>query len=208
MITWGAYREQIQAAVLRDVDSATWTKEVLLTVFGWALKTLATHTAREASVTYTVTGVSLPLPADMSGRLEDGSMIYNTTSAGKQVYFKAWEESPDAKTAYYTWASRIYHPETATGTLTILYFADWEVPVSDSDLLALPQWSYTPLQFLVSAYALTSVGNESANIRQWEERDSERNALREQQINMLNLYDREIARHKRQIRQSHFGWAK
>lgn len=209
MATWGAYKNKILRSVLGDksLTKATWNDDMLLDALEVALLTFAMHTAKEAMTVYNVTGDVLLIPSDVVGKLEDGSLFEFTSSAtSTPAYLKPYHMATGASITYRTWGDQIVLPEGSIGSLTLYYYAYWPLPTGDDSEVELPAWAYAPLSYLIGSVALTPIGLQSSNIRQWEEAKPEQNALRVQQKHLLDIYDREITRFPKQDRLNGFNW--
>lgn len=198
MITWGDYRTQLRRSVLKDATSVTWSNEVLSDLVGWALDTFCAHTAVATGVTYSaVTGTSITAPSNVFGDLEATGLLYLQTTPVQIIESQRFADQAASGSTYFysVWGNSIVFNSAPNGDITLRYFAYYDHPVLDADLMPCPQWALTPLNYLIGALALTSVGVQSANISQWDEKgNEENNALRAQQRYLMGLYEDALRR--------------
>lgn len=207
MTTWGDYRTQLRRSVLKDPDKVTWSDDVLRDLVGWALDTFCAHTAVPTGVSYaTPTGTSVAVPTNAFGDVETTGLLYLQTTPIQIVEPQRFSGTATESTYFYSvWGSEIVLSSVPTASLTLRYFAYYDHPVLDSDVLQCPQWSFLPLNYLIAAGALTSVGVQSANISQWDEKgNEENNALRAQQKYFMALYEDALRRQTPQDRKNFY----
>lgn len=213
-MNWGTFRTQIRRSVLEDVLETTWADDdILADLCGWALDTFCAHTAVPTSVTYTgLTGNSLELPADVYGDFESTGYVYfrdaTSVSLVKAARLLDFEDT-DVLT-YSVWGSTLQFSDGIPDDTDVVlrYFALYPHPLADSDELVIPAWAYNAVAHLIGALALTAKGVSSAGIDRWKGQEDkgspEDNALRAQQVHLFKVYEQELARHPRQIRENSY----
>jgi hypothetical protein len=211
-MNWGTFRTQIRRSILEDATSITWPNDDLLAdLCGWALDTFCAHTASPTSVTYTgVSGSTLTLPSDVYGDFESTGYVYLRSSTTVTLVKPArlLDAEDTENLTFSVWGSTLQFSESVTEDVVLRYFALYPHPSSDSDELAIPAWAYNALAHLIGALALTTKSVSSANIDRFKGPEDkggpEDNALRAQQIHLLRVYEQELARHPRQIRENSY----
>jgi hypothetical protein len=210
---WATFRTQVRRSILEDPDKVTWTDDDELMDFcGWALDTFCAHTAVASSVLYEdIAASTLVLPDNVYGDVESSGYVYlNVTDVGwSQVKpARLFDFAPSEEITYSVWGSTLQFSEAVSGDVLVRYFALYPHPTDDNSEITIPAWAYTAVAHLIGAYALTMKGISSAGIDRYkgeEDRGSpEDNALRAQQVHLLKVYDLEIARHPRQIRENSY----
>jgi len=209
MLTWADYRTQIRRSILNDEDSNTWGDEVLLDLCGWALDAFCAHTAAASAVTFEP-AQELELPENLYSDVETTGVLYYRRESSAPVVIPSARlfDFADTKEISYTiWGNTLTlsaDPPTDI-SLVLRYFALWDHPSADESEIPIPAWSRGAVAHLVGAYAQTSTGIQSANIDRWKDRrdsgNPEDNALRIQQQHLLKLYEAEIGRYPRQMRE-------
>lgn len=208
MTTWGEYRTQLRRSVLKDPNQVTWSDDILRDLMGWALDTFCAHTAVATGMTYSaVTGTTVAIPDNVFGDLEATGLVYLQTTpiqVAEPQFFQ--DQSPKGTTYFYSlWGNQLVFNAAPGCDVTLRYFAYYDRPVLDSDVVACPQWAESALTYLIGAYALTSIGVQSANISQWDEKgNEENNALRAQQKYFMGLYEDALRRHSPQDRKNFY----
>lgn len=200
-ITWGAYREQVRRSLLKDTTQTTWQDDELRDMVWWALDVFCAHTAAVTSVTIPATGTIYTVPENLYSPLEETGLLYlDANGTVTNLYTARPGISHEDPETYSVWGSEIVleTQPVAGANLVIRYFAYYNHPYSDDDTIDIPRWAFSAFNHLVTAYALTPVGVQSANISQWKDRQDsgqpENNALRVQQQHHYKLYEQELSR--------------
>lgn len=210
---WSIFRAQIRRTVLNDADKTSWTDDtVLLDAVNWALVEFCAHTAYQAltmydSPAYDLQQTTFPVPTNLFDNLETTALIYTANGNQKRVYQSPLADLKSGNTTFEVWGGQIFLSEAPESTLYIRHFANYPAIAADTDMLAIPQWAFPAIAYLVGVHAFSSLATQSANISQWKEApekgNPEQNALRAHQKWLLEMYEREIARHSPQ-RRNHY----
>lgn len=212
-LAWGDYRTVIQRTILHDTAQTVWQDDLLLDCIGWALDAFCVHTAQPTSVVYDPAQQQNALPADIFASMEDTAALYLINTS--RVYLVEplqplnYENTRDLSYAAYGNGFTLTQTPPDSSTLQLFYFAYYPHPVSDDDLITIPQWAYNAVAHLVGSYAHTSVAVQSAGIDRFKDKrtDSgspEDNALRAQQKWMFQVYENELARFPNQNRENYY----
>ncbi len=184
----------------------------------WATDQFANHTAQPSSVTFTTpTTYTYQLPdnryegdkIDTSGQVFLLHSDLTTKILDPIEYTENLER--DTGAGFYTYPDDVLNITTlplSTDILTVRYFAYYDHPQSDDDLIRVPRWAIMPLAYLAASHILSNESLKTANIRQYaadeDKGTPEHNPLLKQQMQYLAIYDREIAKHMPQDRTNMF----
>lgn len=219
MITWLDYREQIRRAILKDDDPDPkkwrWPDYALRDLVGWAMDAFCAHTAVATATSFAATEAVYTLPDNLYDGDMDSIMAYYISNSGTTPSYLTPVSTPSRALTpnegeFSVWPKDTLRIHEAPGegyTLYVYYFAYYDHPVEDTDMVQLPQWAHMAVGYLVASAAMTSPFIRSSNIKQWDERgNQELNALRSAQKWFLELYETEITRVQRQNRSMY--WTK
>lgn len=220
MGTWGELRAQVRDALLKDTDPTAyrWSDSELLTIFKWALDTFARHTAAATATAFTpANALEYPLPDNVydAEPFDLIGQVFVVDATGIVEYLNPVQHTnglhPYTARGFYTYPERVLHLTeafAATSTLQIRYYAYYNVPVADSDLIETPRWAQSALSYLMAAHALSGASLKTASIRQWGAKPDtgvpEQNPLKAQQQWFLEMYESELQRYPPQERVQHF----
>ncbi len=223
-LTWGQFRLQIRNGILQDsvlAEGATefrYTDESLRVACGWALDEFAQHTAVATSTSYSpATSLSYGLPDNLYDPepLEQTGFVYLSNGVDKPVYLDPINYTPvlevyDDK-GFMTYPDHtllLSNAGTDLDTLYVRYFAYYNHPYQDSDIIAVPQWALPALSYLVGGHAISGYALKSASIRQWGAKPDtgtpEQNPLRLQQREFFKIAHDSMDRFPRQDRTQWF----
>lgn len=211
-LTWGVFREQVRRSILKDDDHKKWTDEQLLDFTNWALDAFCSHTAVATATSYVCDGsqsvYDLPEniyePVDRAGSvtLEEGGAVQYLAP----VYYTIGMNIKTQQ-GFYTWPANVLNCVVAPDkgkTLVVRYYAYYNHPSQDSDLITIPIFAQSALAYLVGAHALSSFGTRESMMAQYRTRPEagtpEDHSLRQMQQWYLQMYEAEITRHPRQSR--------
>jgi len=232
MVTWAEYVDEILNNELRDINNTTWTPGQVYTLIGWALDTFCSHTALLKETTYE-TGDTGPngaidmetetqffVPDDAFEKLQQASQVYSVGVDDIVTNYDPLSTTPglhindQTENSFYVWPENVLTLNAAPGADSVLhirYFAYYARPVIDTDdavSLPIPRWAHKPVATLVAAYAMESLGVESANIDRWKDKSDsgnpEHNALRKQQEFLIRQYEYQISKFRSQDRANFF----
>lgn len=214
-ITWGVFRDQVRAAVLKDTAASRWDDEQLAVFVGWALDAFCAHTAVATATSFTgVTGMSVQMPDNIYERLDLSAQVVLNISTDSPVYLNPLFMTQGVSPRQNSGGRFFYElPDetlvfdqalTSPTEVTVRYFAFYNHPVSDDDTIDVPRWALPALGYLIGAHAITAYSMGRAQLAQWaespEKGDPEDNPFRVQQKWLEELYEREISRHTAQKR--------
>jgi hypothetical protein len=221
MITWAEFKASIRRSILKDnnPDEETgeyrWSDDELFDFMSWALSQVARHTAVATATSVTVTGQEYDLPSNTLSTepFDINGVVRIVSSAGNVKYLDPIKYTGNlsyyGSEGFYTIGSRLVlttQPKD-TDRIEIEYFAHYDVPDSDDDVISVPRWMIPPLSYLVGAHALSGAGLKTSFIRQWGARPDtgtpEHNPLKVQQKWFFDLYESEMAKHPPQDRTNH-----
>jgi len=218
-ITWSDLRDQVRRSILDD-DVANedgdykWSDEVLRDLCGWALDTFADHTAYASSVIFTpATSVSYTLPDNMyDGEIFDlTGVVWLLNSDDKSRYLdpvRYTDELDERKSeGFYTYPNNTLNLQLEDDpdydSLHVNYYAYYDHPILDADVINTPQWANTALSYLIGAHALSGGALKSSQIRRGAKPDTgnpEHNPVMEQQKWFISMYEKELSRYAPQDR--------
>lgn len=220
MQTWEQFRLQVRRSILKDTepDEETglyrWDNPELLDFCWWALAEFAQHTAVATATAYPeAIGVEYDLPDNiLSGEpIDQTILVFFEQSTGAVTHYQPVDYTEDLETrridrGYYSVGQKLYLT-TAPGagnTLKVRYFAHYDKPYVDSDLVKVPEWAIAPLGYLIGFHALAGFALKASSIRQWNtKKDSGnpvQNPLADQQKYFRRLYDEALLRYPPQNR--------
>lgn len=224
-ITWETFRQQIRDTVLQDSVPDTETNEFkysnaeLLVYCGWALDHFADHTAVATATSFTIVDdvfeYDLPDNLFKDDPVDVTLTVFTAESDDTRVYldpirFSDLVRLDNGEGFYVTPENRLKITKEDLGdatTLNLWYYAYYNSPSADSDLIAVPRWAYTALSYLIAAHALSGESLKSANIRQYNARPDtgqpEHNPLAKQQERYMKMYDTLLSKHDPQMRVNH-----
>lgn len=221
MVTWAELRLQIREGILDDNPTDTskrrFSDTKLLTYFGWALTRFASHTAVATATSFTeVSGTQVVMPSNVYGSLEDTAQVITGTGTSL-VYHdpisRTKEVAPNSTGyLYYELPIRTINFKTTltNETVRVNYFAYYNKPVNDTDIIGAPNWAFPALSYLVGAHAMAGLAVSRANIAQWAESpergDPEDNPFRVQQQWFEEQYDNELRRQPKQMRNQYWRY--
>lgn len=217
MATWGDLLTQVRRSVLQDTSATpTYSDDVLLDTYTWAMHALCEHTALPKSVAFDPAQASNTLPDDVYDPVDSSGVVTLTDADGNISVLEpmAYASGPyDEELGYYVWGNDLVlsvAPEDGS-TLDVRYFAYYPEPALSSDTtfeLLLPKWAVSAVAMLMGAYALSSTGVRGSKIEQFRQQPDKGNpsdnANREQADWMIRQYDKIISRHRRQDRETYF----
>ena len=212
MVTWGNFRSQIQRSILKDEGAITWSTTALLDCLGWALDLFVSHTAAVTSTTIEpeTDEVTYDLPSNLFESPDSAGAVY-TVSGTSRTYFKPLFLNPEVELeeGFYIQGSEITFLQAPTETINLLYYAYYNKPASDSDVIGVPNWALAPLANLVGYFAMSKEARASANLQRFRE-DPEKgtpldNPIIQQQDQFWKLYEQQLARFHPQSRQFFVG---
>lgn len=229
MTTWGAFRDRLRRSFLKDVDTGepdwefAWTDEQLLDAFVLAQPRFAEHTAfpkrtQWSAATEKSPGVYYDLSVDRTFVLPTDAFD-DVGYSGRLVVLTENLTIPllSSANAYYT------DPYKASGTFRVFgndlivaadleasnileldYFAYYPDPTADASTLLIPRWAETAVSYLAAAHAMTVTSVRAAATGEFRSKGEpgvpEQNSWRSQQKWMLEMYEREVAKHPAQSR--------
>ena len=184
----------------------------------WATDQFANHTAQASSVSFDATVYDYALPSNRfdGDKIDTSASVWLLeTSSGIRTYLDPVEYSSnlerDTGYGFYTFPDDVLHltslPRTGN-SLGIDYFAFYDHPETDTDLVTIPRWAISSVCYLAAAHVLSNESLKTANIRQYaadqDKGTPEHNPLVKQQENYICLYERELAKHMPQDRTNMF----
>lgn len=218
VIQWQDFRTMIRVGALQDNPDdpvkRRWTDDQLRIYVGWALNTLCAHTAMAtATVIPDVSGTRIDLPGNVYADLERTGIVGLVSASGTVTYLNptfftsGLDPYAVGNQSFYTENNRTLILTTApvgANSLSLRYFAYYNVPFADTDTIDCPEWALTAVMWQTAAHAMTGYSNRAAQIRQWAEKPEqgtpEHNPFRQQQKWFTDLYEEEIRRHTPQVR--------
>jgi hypothetical protein len=223
-ITWGVYKDQIRRRLLNDETpdgdgNYKWDEDTLKDCLWWALDAFAHHTAYATATSYVAaTGTEYTLPENLyDGEPFDttGTVYYYDSTLVKNYLnpsrYTDWIDPYAQNTGFWTRPSRTLWLASAPGeayTLHVDYYAYYNHPYIDADLITIPQWALLPVSYLLAAHALTRPALKAGGIAQWraspDKGTPEHNPVERSQDVFFNIYEREIARTTPQDRINQF----
>lgn len=229
MTTWGAFRDRLRRSFLKDEDTGepdwedSWSDEQLLDAFVLAQPRFAEHTAlpktaqwssateKSPSVYYDLSvDRTFTLPTDAfddvgySGRLVilRGNLIIPLLSSANAYYTDPYKTSGTFRV--FGDSLIVTADLESTDILQLEYFAYYPDPVLDADVLKIPRWAETAVSYLTAAHAMTVTSVRAAATGEFRSKGEpgvpEQNSWRSQQKWMLDMYEREVAKHPAQSR--------
>jgi hypothetical protein len=213
-MTWGQLREQVRRSILRDDivgQVPRWDDFELKDFCHFALKELAVHTAiATATSVPAASGTEFPMPSNLFDTLDKTGEVFFVANGSytflDPINFTAGLNRTSAN-GFWTRPDTTLHLTTAldgSGVLNIEYYAHYDPPYIDEDIVGIPEWMHTALCYLIGAHAMTAIGGRSSVIRQWNQRPDtgqpENNPLRKQQQWYLEMVTRELNKVNPQIR--------
>jgi hypothetical protein len=210
MITWGVLKTQIRRSLLQDPNGTKYSDDVLRDSVGWALAVLASHTAMATSTSAPATLLAYPLPDNMLETPDVAGLV--TLESGSDIRFlrpvyHAAGITMTSEKGFYCWPREqlninVYPPDGYT--MVIRYYAGYNKPSVDNDVLTIPLWAEMIVAYQTAVYALSSKSLKEANLSQFDRKpDSgtpEDNAMRQQQLFWQKMVEQELVRHPRQQR--------
>ncbi|PJF45105.1 MAG: hypothetical protein CUN55_00515 [Phototrophicales bacterium] len=216
MLTWGTLKTQVRRSLLKDTSDVHWDDNMMLDYCEWALATFANHTAVATATSYTPTSdqKQFTLPDNIFESIEFSGAVYVQSSTGVREYLNPVRYTMNGDlqdtNGYFVHPEgtlNLVSPRSSTDKLVVEYFAYYDVPSNDQDIIKVPKWAHMPIAYMMAVHAMTNMGIQQANISQWKDRrdgDPEDNALRVQQEWLLKLYERELNKHQAQDRINFF----
>jgi hypothetical protein len=213
-ITWGEFRTQIRRSILRDDDTKQkWSNDLLRDCVGFALDAFCAHTAQATATSYTPADGTdaFTLPDNVYASLEDSALVFIEGATSQPQYLLPVFLTPGVSTktvgGFYVWprqALNLTQPLSNGEVLKVFYYAYYNHPVADSDLIDLPSWGYTAVAYLTASYALSNRASQEAMLSQYDtKKDSgtpDTLAVKTIQEWYLKTYETELSRHPRQQR--------
>jgi hypothetical protein len=221
MMDWGTFRTQIREGVLNDnpsdVTKRRWSDTQLQIYVSWALNAFCAHTAMATATTIIgVTGTEVQLPPNVYESIERAglvSVIYTgqTPQYLDPVNYTRGLDPNDEGNYYYIFPDNqlnlSFTPSSALSA-TIRYFAYYNAPYADSDIITAPDWGFPAISYLVAAHAMSASAVRISQIRQFSESpdtgNPEHNPFTYQQQQFIKMYEIELMRHPRQVRENFF----
>lgn len=205
----------LRRSILQDVvtvdSDPRWTDEELVDFTWWALDQVAVHTAVATATSFSATGAEYDMPGNMLSDepLDINGVVRLQKTTGDIVYL-----DPVKYTDGLNLTSRGFYSRGNTLVLTfeplpgerilVDYYAHYDRPSADDDVVNVPRWLITPLMYLIGAHALAGAGLKTAFIRQWGAKPDtgspEHNPLKQQQKWFLEMYELEMVKHSPQER--------
>ncbi|NJL73679.1 MAG: hypothetical protein HC892_00260 [Saprospiraceae bacterium] len=127
---------------------------------------------------------------------------------GKTIYIDPLHETDWSNLSrdkgYFLWTNnqiKLTSTMGAGATFFMRYYRYWNVPVADDDELEPPEFAFGAIQFAMAYYAISATALKHATINQWNEGGNpERNSVRAQQRQFMDMYQMEIGQFPRQNR--------
>lgn len=219
MTTWSEMKPRLQALIgpsrwvaVDEGDLQEW--------FNQAQRNFAVrHTAPQMVASFDGDGsaIEFDLPADYLGTYavywEDKKMFLEPSDFKPGVNWD-WEASDDTVRPYgfILWPVdklTVFHaPDTGTGNLKLYYWGMYSDIVGDTSILESPVWSHEALMFYTIALSLMPDMQDTAAIRQWNDRsDSGRpldNPLLQSFDKFIQSYHESLSVWPRQIRTQYY----
>lgn len=220
MTTWGELQSQVRSAMLNDTlpSNYKYSAQSLLLYCGMALDELCAHTAKEVEVVYSNQTTKTTLPAvshykldtdqqyELTVRPYDDFINTSAVIAVTNGYGEYYARNPNriiSTRGYYTFPDTMLrvNPAPNSDYLVVRYFGYWTHPTTIDSVLEIPKWAESVLLYRIAIHALTSLGIQTADIRQWTAKGNvDQNPLRAQQEWMLTMYHQMLNQHARQQR--------
>ncbi len=212
MTTWGELRTVVRRSLLDDLSGNKFSDDVLRDSVGWALDRLCQHTAAETSVSYVGNGsqTAFTLPANMYDTPDNYGLVHLESSSDLVVLRPVYSsKSINIRTerGYYVWPRttlNLVMAPLSDQLLVVRYYAVYNHPMQDSDVLDIPQWAEMAVAYQAAVYALSKRSYKESNISQFDRKpDSgtpEDNAIRMQQEFLQRMVDKTLNDHPKQVR--------
>ena len=212
---------QLRSSLLRDenMDKNRWSDPELLIYVGWALDTFADHTAVASATSYTpASDTEFTLPSNLfTGEGFDAAGMVYVEDGDSIWYLDPIRFNPELDViddeGFYTYPENTLHVNHvmepgSTSILHVRYFAFYDHPIEEEDVINIPQWGHTAFSYLVAAHALSGPSLKTANVRTWNRKEDsgmpEHNPAQKLQTWFFQLYEREMLRHKPQDRRNFY----
>lgn len=214
-LTWGNYKAVVRRSILKDPAGTKWGDDMLRDFMGWALDALCAHTAYPTGTSYAGDGetVEFSLPDNIYLPLEQAGLVRVEAESTERLpkylkpVFSSWDISPDHESGFREWPLgkiRTNAPVDTGSTLVVDYYAYYNHPVSDNDLVTAPTWALSALSYRIGAYALAQREIQEAKLSTFDDkRDSgtpEDSATRLQAEAWIKRWYEELAAHPKQKR--------
>ena len=214
-MTWGNYKTAVRRSILKDPTGTKWTDDMLRDFMGWALDALLPHTAYATGTSYEGDGltVAFALPDNIYVPLEQAGFVTIVDPTGEDVpryllpTYSSFNISPSDEYGFFCWPENqlnIGSPVSIGDVLDVKYYAYYNHPVQDSDLITAPTWALSALSYRVGAYALAQREIQEAKLSTFDDkRDSgtpEDSATRLQAEAWIKRWYEELAAHPKQVR--------
>lgn len=186
-VTWATFRTQLRRSILKDVgenddpDSYTYGHSVLLDAFTWALREFAAHTAVATSTSFTGDGTTteFAMPSNLFSPLEREALV-SLNNGSTVEYLRPLSRDLGATFTlvddiyqFWEWpvgTLKFFTAPLSGVTINVDYFAHWDAPLADTDVISVPQWAFQPLMYLTASIAHLGASSGTASIRQWNQR--------------------------------------
>lgn len=205
---WSELRSTVLRTILNDTNGAKYQNPVLLDCCAWALDRFVTHTAVVSSVEIPASTTQFTLPDNVFEPIDVASTMYSVVDS-EYLYYAPREYTEEtnipAERQYYIVGSSLRFLTAPTSTVTLEYYAYYNVPVVDSDTVAIPRWSRMAVSYLIAAYAQLNdmTGNVAARANPAKAIDMgspEDSGYRTQYQFLVSQYDKELQRYTPQSR--------
>lgn len=212
---WQTFRESIRATILNDTVSSRykWSNDELLAYLRWSLKALCQHTAVATATSFVADGETsvFPIPDNCFENVAETGAVYVENGTTK-TYLNPVKlnQLQRAVTGYYVMGSNlnlIEMPESSE-TVRLYYFAYYDVPVFDTDVLTFPDWAEAALSYKIGAHAMTKYATKFAGINQWnrntDKGNPEDSSMGERSLVYNAMWEQELSKMPPQRRENFF----
>lgn len=211
---WSLLREQIRRTILLDTNTERpkWSNDVLRDTIWWALDSLCAHTAAVSSVTLPADGsTTYDLPENVFVSPAEAGSVYVVRGLDYSYYGRfmvdhdlsiqqMFDITPDNKIRF------MVGPQY---DVTLRYYAYYNHPWADTDIITVPQWALPAIGYLAASYAVAGQAVKTGNIRQYSENpdrgDPEDNPFIQQASFFQQTYYSILKRYKPQERHFYRG---
>lgn len=211
---WSEFRDTIRRNILNDTGTTQkWSNTELLDYLRWALRALCVHTAVATATSFTADGVAgtFPIPENCFEPVDDTGAVY-TVSGTSRAYLNPVKinQLQRAQSGFYVLGNNIKLVDVPSvdTEIELYYFAYYNVPSQDTDVLTFPSWAEAALSYRIGAYAMTKYATKFANINQWnrntDKGNPEDSSMWERSLAYQAMWDQELAMQPKQRRENFF----
>lgn len=225
MLTWAAYRDRVRRTILDDAivdgNDPKWSNDQLLDCVRWSLQEFAAHTAVATATSFTMDGetTQIVVPEHAYESLIEAGML-TVTENDSLEYLKpsrrvlgTTEVAHAGERSFWEWPRNILNLTfipIAGAVVEVCYFALYNAPVNDNDIINIPAWAEQAVAYLMGAAAMAGKSVQTADIRRWLAKPDSgtpiQNSLIQQTDHFRLLYEQVVQKHPPQQRENLTQW--